>query len=49
MFCDLSLEQLGQLQQKNYYRSDDGMLYDKDNVRVEYDPSTKKLEKTDKR
>jgi hypothetical protein len=43
-FCDLSIEQLGELQNKNYYTDDKGFLKDKDNVRVAYDPSTKKVE-----
>jgi len=43
-FCDLSIEQLGELQNKNYYTDDKGILKDKDNVRVAYDPSTKKVE-----
>jgi hypothetical protein len=48
-FCDLTTEQLAQLQHKRYYKDDRGALLDKDNIRVEYDASTGNLEKTDLR
>jgi len=43
-FCDLSLEQLGELQTKRYYTDEAGIIRDKDGQRVQYDPSTKKVE-----
>jgi hypothetical protein len=45
-FCDLSIEQLGELQNKNYFTDDNNILRDKDGIRVAYDPSTKKVEST---
>jgi hypothetical protein len=46
LFCDLSIEQLGELQNKNYYKDDAGIIRDKTGQRVQYDPSTKKVEST---
>jgi hypothetical protein len=46
VFCDLSLKQLGELQNKNYYADDDGIIRDKTGQRVSYDPSSKKVETT---
>lgn len=44
-FCDLSIEELGEAQNKRYYREKStGILKDKDGTRVEYDRSTGKLE-----
>jgi hypothetical protein len=44
-FCDLSIEELGEAQQKRYYKEKStGVLKDIDGVRVEYDRSTGKLE-----
>jgi hypothetical protein len=43
-FCSLSIEELGEAQQKGYYKSKaDGTLRDKDGVRVKYDDNTGKL------
>lgn len=43
-FCDLSIEELGEAQNKNYYKSkQDGTLRDKDGQRVNYDESTGKM------
>ena len=44
IFCDLSIEQLGELQNKNYYTDDSGIIRDRTGQRVQYDPSTKKVE-----
>jgi hypothetical protein len=35
-FCDLSIDQLRELQQKNYYKDNSGTLKDKDNNTVKY-------------
>ena len=35
-FCDLSLQQLGELQNKNYYKDSSGILKDKDGHTVKY-------------
>ncbi len=44
-FCDLSIEELGECQNKNYYsEKSSGILKDKDGHRVEYNRSTGKLE-----
>lgn len=44
-FCDLSLKELGEVQDKSYYKEENtGLLKDKDGIRVEYNPSTEKLE-----
>jgi len=44
-FCNLSIEELGEAQNKRYYREKStGILKDKDGQRVEYDRSTGKLE-----
>jgi len=44
-FCDLSLSELGECQDKGYYKENStGILKDKDGVRVEYNKSTGKLE-----
>ena len=44
MFCDLSLKELGEVQQKGYYKEEKtGLLKDKDGVRVKYDDNTGKL------
>lgn len=44
-FCDLSIDELNEAQNKRYYReASTGILKDKDGVRVEYDRSTGKLE-----
>jgi hypothetical protein len=41
-FCDLSLEELGELQNKNYYTENStGAIKDRTGQRVAYDPSTK--------
>jgi hypothetical protein len=43
-FCDLSIEELGECQNKNYYKEKStGVLKDKDGVRVNYDESTGKM------
>jgi hypothetical protein len=42
--CDLTFTQLEELQTKLYYKDSSGSLRDKDNLRVQYDPSTKKVE-----
>lgn len=48
-FCDLSIEELGECQNKNYYtEKSSGALKDKDGVRVAYDHSTKKVESMEK-
>lgn len=45
IFCDLSLEELGSIQNKNYYKeTSTGLLKDKDGQRVEYNKSTGKIE-----
>jgi hypothetical protein len=46
MFCDLSIEQLAELQNKRYYTDDAGVIRDATGQRVAYDPSTKKVEVT---
>jgi hypothetical protein len=47
LFCDLSLEELGELQNKNYYtEKSTGQIKDRTGQRVAYDPSTKKVEVT---
>jgi hypothetical protein len=44
-FCDLSIEELGECQDKRYYKEKStGILKDKDGVRVQYDQSTGKIE-----
>ena len=44
-FCDLSIEELGEAQNKRYYKeASTGILKDKDGVRVEWNKSTGKLE-----
>jgi hypothetical protein len=44
-FCDLSLEELGDLQNKNYYtEKSTGAIKDRTGQRVAYDHSTKKVE-----
>jgi len=44
-FCDLSLEELGELQNKNYYiEKSTGQIKDRTGQRVAYDHSTKKVE-----
>ena len=44
-FCNLSIEELSEAQNKRYYReASTGILKDKDGVRVEYNSSTGKLE-----
>jgi hypothetical protein len=43
-FCDLSLQQLGELQNKRYFTDENGIIRDKDSQRVSYDPSTKRVE-----
>lgn len=46
-FCDLSLEELGELQNKNYYtEKSTGQIKDRTGARVAYDHSTKKVEAT---
>jgi hypothetical protein len=46
-FCDLSLEELGELQNKNYYTErSTGAIKDRTGQRVAYDRSTKKVEAT---
>jgi hypothetical protein len=46
-FCDLSLEELGELQNKNYYtEKSTGQIKDRTGARVSYDHSTKKVETT---
>lgn len=43
-FCDLSLEELGECQNKNYYKEKStGILKDKDGRRVNYDETTGKM------
>jgi hypothetical protein len=44
LFCDLSIEQLAELQQKRYYTDDAGIIRDATGQRVAYDPSAKKVE-----
>jgi hypothetical protein len=47
LFCDLSLEELGQLQSTNYYtEKETGAIKDRKGQRVAYDHSTKKVETT---
>ena len=47
MFCDLSLEELGQLQNTNYYtEKETGAIKDRKGQRVAYDHSTRKVETT---
>jgi hypothetical protein len=44
-FCDLSIEELGECQDKRYYKEKStGILKDKDGVRVQYDQATGKIE-----
>jgi hypothetical protein len=44
-FCDLSLEELGEAQNKNYYKEKStGLLKDKTGVRVQYDNNTGKMQ-----
>ena len=44
-FCDLSIEELGEVQNKNYYKEKStGILKDKDGQRVDYNQSTGRLE-----
>jgi hypothetical protein len=42
--CDLSIQQLGQLQGNRYFTDDEGIIRDGSRQRVQYDPSTKKVE-----
>lgn len=45
IFCDLSLEELGECQNKRYYKEKStGLLKDKDGVRVEYNTNTGKMD-----
>jgi hypothetical protein len=44
LFCDLSLQQLGDLQTKRYYTDDAGIIRDATGTKVSYDPSTKRVE-----
>ena len=47
LFCDLSIEELGELQNKNYYvEKETGAIKDRTGQRVAYDHSTKKVEPT---
>jgi len=47
VFCELSLEELGELQNKNYYtETSTGQIKDRTGQRVAYDHSTKKVETT---
>jgi hypothetical protein len=44
-FCELSIRELGEVQQKGYYKEEKtGLLKDKDGVRVKFDDNTGKLE-----
>ena len=44
-FCDLSIEELGECQNKGYYKeTSTGILNDKDGTRVEWNRSTERLE-----
>ena len=44
IFCDLSIEELGECQNKNYYKEKStGLLKDRDGVRVKYDDNTDKM------
>jgi hypothetical protein len=44
-FCDLSIQELGECQNKNYYREQStGVLKDKDGRRVKWDDNTGKME-----
>jgi hypothetical protein len=44
-FCELSLRELGEAQQKGYYKDEKtGQLKDKDGVRVKFDDNTGKLD-----
>jgi hypothetical protein len=49
LFCDLSLKQLSDLQNKRYYADDDGIIRDQTGQRVQYDPSSKKVESVEGR
>jgi hypothetical protein len=50
IFCELSLEELGELQNKNYYtEKSTGQIKDRTGQRVAYDHSTKKVETTTRR
>jgi hypothetical protein len=45
MFCELSLHELGEAQQKGYYKEEKtGLVKDKDGVRIKFDDNTGKLE-----
>ena len=45
VFCELSLEELGELQNKNYYTEEaTGQIKHKTGRRVGYDPSTGKVQ-----
>lgn len=45
MFCELSLRELGEVQQKGYYKEvKTGQLKDKDGIRVKFNDNTGKLE-----
>jgi hypothetical protein len=46
LFCDLNIQQLGELQNKRYYTDDAGIIRDATGQRVQYDPSTKRVETT---
>jgi hypothetical protein len=47
LFCDLSLEELGELQNKRYYtEKSTGQIKDSTGQRVAYDHSTKRVETT---
>jgi adenylylsulfate kinase-like enzyme len=50
IFCELSLEELGELQNKSYYtEKSTGQIKDRTGQRVAYDHSTKKVETTTRR
>jgi len=45
VFCDLSIQELGEVQNKRYYKEKStGILKDKDGQRVDYNQSTGKME-----
>jgi hypothetical protein len=47
LFCDLSLDELGELQNKSYYTEKaTGQIKDRTGQRVAYDHSTKRVETT---
>jgi hypothetical protein len=47
ILTSLTFDQITELTTKNYYKDDKNRLRDKDNILLEYDPSTNKLERTD--